>query len=279
MMGGSPFAPEKPPVPRPRSAFTLIELLVVIAIIAVLVGLLLPAVQRVRAAAERAKAQNTIKQLGLAAQNYASANGSRLPPVRTLEDGNVRWWFALCQPDGTEIDFTRGHLMPFIENNQAIFRGPAKAPGKVALSYDAGTGGFGYNYGYLAPLTPTPPLGLAGPPPANEVWTPIRLEVVGSTSQTIMFLTAAGSTTTSPLPPHGPGLIEIAGAEPPSRRYPSAHFRLSGRIANVVFVDGHVESRTDPTRNPSTDPAGVRQARDDENLFDLGTDDTLWDRQ
>jgi prepilin-type N-terminal cleavage/methylation domain-containing protein len=99
---------------RRAGGFTLIELLVVIAIIAVLIGLLLPAVQKVREAASRIQCANNLKQVGLALHNCHDTSGAFPPVCGDAADGTVR-----SGPFQGRVGSTLFFLLPFIEQENA----------------------------------------------------------------------------------------------------------------------------------------------------------------
>src|SRR5262245_46124179 len=107
---------------RSRPGFTLIELLVVIAIIAVLIGLLLPAVQKVREAAARLDCANNLKQLGLAYHNYAGSNKDSFAPSKITDPTKTVGWGLFLLPYIEQDNLYRQYNLaaPFFYSNPAF---------------------------------------------------------------------------------------------------------------------------------------------------------------
>lgn len=213
---------------RAGRGFTLVELLVVIALIAVLAGLLLPALANARDGARRTRCVSNLRQLSFAAQMYWDEFGGACFRYRgaATNGGDCFWfgWLARGNEGERAFDATQGALFPYLAGRGVeICPSLNYASARFKPKADGAAYGYGYNLALSAGVS-QPPINI------SRVSRPTELVVFADAAQVNTF--QAPASITNPL------LEEFFYVNPTE---PTTHFRHA-RKASVAFMDGHIGS-------------------------------------
>lgn len=211
-----------------RRAFTLIELLVVIALIGILAALLLPALAKARASANRARCASNLRQLGVATQLYWSDSGGNcFTYLYGPTNGGQAYWFGWIGP-GPEghrpFDLSVGKLFPYL-NGSDVRLCPALDPTLAQFKLKATNVVFSYGYNnYLS---------------VSLSQAPINCSRIKRPTETALFADAAQVNDFQAPASHSNPMFEEWYYVDNTVNYPNGHFRHVQK-ANVTFCDGHV---------------------------------------
>jgi prepilin-type processing-associated H-X9-DG protein/prepilin-type N-terminal cleavage/methylation domain-containing protein len=216
---------------RATPGFTLVELLVVIGIIAVLIGILLPALGKARALAASTKCKAQLRELGTAWIMYANAHNQVVMPVTI----NGRTWWAGDDDSTTplvEKDWRFGILYPYLKSME-VRRCPTFAQQFETDPTGFDQLGYGYNYEYLSPSTPVTP--------QHSKWT--KMTQIKRVTSKVVFADTARTSTTAPYPLQPSGYLQRTNTGAAATKGRPCFVGRHSKLGNILWADGHVSAQ------------------------------------